>query len=84
VASGFSALTLGALALVVTARILMASMLIGKVLGLRELRRDAWLVPLKDLIMTAVWFASLFSKEVLWGSRRLKIREDGTMQEVHG
>jgi ceramide glucosyltransferase len=84
VASSFSKIALGAFALVLVARILMASMLIGKLLGLHELRRDAWLVPLKDLIMTGVWFASLFSKEVLWGSRRLKIRDDGTIQEVHG
>ena len=40
--------------------------------------------PLKDLIMTAVWFVSLFGNKVLWGGRRLWIRTDGTMHEVHG
>jgi ceramide glucosyltransferase len=67
---------------VVAARIAMSRVLIGKVLGLADQRYDAWLVPLKDLMMTGVWAASLFSKRVLWAGRRLKIHRDGTMREV--
>ncbi|HKV55937.1 MAG TPA: bacteriohopanetetrol glucosamine biosynthesis glycosyltransferase HpnI [Candidatus Binataceae bacterium] len=83
-ATRFNPLALGLLAVVVGGRVLMSRLLIGRVLGLKEHRRDAWLVPLKDLIMTAVWAASLFSNEVLWGGRRLRIQSDGTMREVNG
>jgi ceramide glucosyltransferase len=83
-ASGFSPLGIAALAVVAAVRISMASLIIGKVLGLRGLRREAWLVPLKDLFMTAVWFTSLTSNRVSWGGRRLKVRSDGTMQEMNG
>jgi hypothetical protein len=56
--------------------------MIGKVLGLTDQRRDAWLAPFKDLVMTAIWTAGLFSNEVLWGGRRLLIQPDGTMREI--
>lgn len=65
-------------------RILMSLLMIQKVLRLPEFRRDIWLVPLKDLIGTAIYFASLLSNKVLWGGRRLRILADGTMQEVNG
>src|SRR5262249_41106962 len=55
----FSYLALALLASVIIARIATARLMIDKMLGLREQRGDAWLVPLKDLIMTAVWVASL-------------------------
>ena len=83
-ASHFSPFAAGALGLVLAARIAMARIMIGKVLGLRELRRDAWLAPFKDLVMTAIWFGSLMSNKVLWGGRQLKILPDGTMREVNG
>jgi ceramide glucosyltransferase len=69
-------------AAVIFTRIVTSRLLIGKVLGLKDQRRDAWLVPLKDLVMTAVWAAALFSNEVLWHGRRLRIQSDGTMREV--
>ncbi len=81
-ASQCSAFALGLFACVIAARIAMSRLLIGKVLGLEDQRNDAWLTPLKDLVMTAVWAASLFSNEVLWGGRRLRIQPDGTMREV--
>jgi ceramide glucosyltransferase len=69
-------------AAVIATRIVSSRIIIGKVLGLIDQRRDAWLAPLKDLVMTAVWTASLFSNEVLWRGRRLRIQPDGTMREV--
>jgi hypothetical protein len=33
-------------------------------------------------LMTAVWAAGLFSNEVLWGGRRLRIQPDGSMREI--
>ncbi|MBV8053625.1 MAG: bacteriohopanetetrol glucosamine biosynthesis glycosyltransferase HpnI [Deltaproteobacteria bacterium] len=76
-----SIFALSLFAAVVVARIVTSRLIIGKVLGLTNQLSDAWLVPLKDLVMTAVWAASLFSNEVLWGTRRLRIQSDGTMRE---
>jgi len=58
-----------------------ASMLIGKLLGLHELRRDAWLCrkrPHHDWRM----FASLFQQRKCYGQSPVKIRDDGTIQRV--
>ena len=77
-----SIFTLGLSAAVVVARIVTSRLIIGKALGLTGQLGDAWLAPLKDLVMTGVWVAGLFSNEVLWGGRRLRIQPDGTMHEV--
>jgi ceramide glucosyltransferase len=82
-ASQFSLPAVGLFAGVVAARIAMARLFIGKILGLPEHRKDAWLVPFKDLIMTAIWVVSLFSNEVLWAGRRLIIQPDGTVRELN-
>jgi ceramide glucosyltransferase len=65
-------------------RLGMAALLLRYVLKLPELTREAWLVPVKDLFMTGVWFASLVSNEVKWRGRRLRILADGRIQEVVG
>ena len=65
-------------------RLGMAALLLRYVLKLPELTREAWLVPIKDLFMTGVWFASLVSNEVKWRGRRLRILADGRIQEVIG
>ncbi len=83
-ATGASAFSLKLLVSVIAARIAMAAYVAGVVLGVSEQMRDLWLVPFKDLCMTGVWFASLFSNRVLWAGRRLEILRDGTMREVHG
>ena len=73
---------LGLSAAVILTRIATSRLMIGKVLGLKDQCRDAWLTPLKDLVMTAIWAAGLFSNEVTWAGRRLRIKTDGTMREV--
>ena len=62
----------------------MAALMLRRVLSLRELIRDLWLLPLKDLCMTAIWFASLLSNKVQWAGRRLEILPDGTLRDVDG
>jgi ceramide glucosyltransferase len=81
-AAGLNSLVLGALAIVIIARIAMAALLMVKILRVPECARDLWIVPLKDLVMTAVWFASLASNKVSWAGRRLVILPGGTMREV--
>ena len=56
----------------------------SRVLRLPERLRDLWLIPAKDLVMTAIWFASLAKNEVVWGGRRFQILDGGVMREVKG
>jgi ceramide glucosyltransferase len=83
-ASRFNIASLAVLLLVLAVRITTASYIIARVLKLPELLRDAWLVPIKDMVMTGVWFVSLFGNHVLWGGRRFKILSDGRMSEIKG
>jgi ceramide glucosyltransferase len=83
-AAGFNSWTIGALAAVLVARIGMSALMIRKVLKLPELTHYSWLVPLKDLVMTGIWFGGLFGNEVRWSGRRLRVRRNGTMQEADG
>ncbi len=83
-ASGFNRYAVLALAIVLGARIAMAAVIVARVLRLPELLRDLWLVPVKDLVMTAIWFSSLAGNSVLWGGRRFQILPGGAMREVKG
>ena len=83
-ASGASGFAIKAMILVIAARLAMATLMLRSVLRVPELVRDVWLVPLKDLCMTGIWFASLLSNKVEWAGRRLEILADGTMREVDG
>jgi ceramide glucosyltransferase len=47
------------------------------ILGDRKVRRDFWLIPLRDLFGFAVWTAGIFGDTVQWRDRQLKLRPDG-------
>ena len=81
-ASGGQPFAIKALILVLAARLGMSALILVRVLLVPELLRDLWLVPFKDLCMTAIWFASLLSNKVIWAGRRLEILPDGRMTEV--
>jgi ceramide glucosyltransferase len=68
----------------IAARLAMSTLMLRNVLRLPELMRDVWLVPLKDLCMTGIWFTSLFGNQVQWAGRRLEILANGTIREVDG
>ena len=55
---------------------------VGSVIKMPEMLSQLWLVPIKDLIMTGVWFASLLSNNVMWAGRKFKMIRGGAMQEV--
>ena len=69
-------------AAVITVRLAMSALIVGQVLKLPELIRDIWLVPLKDLVMAAIWAASLIGRTVVWGGRRFKVSREGVMREI--
>jgi ceramide glucosyltransferase len=73
---------IAACAAVLAARLATSALIIARTLKLPELMRDVWLVPLKDLVMAAIWSASLFGNEVAWGGRRFSISRDGVMREI--
>lgn len=64
-------------------RIAMSFVITRDVLGLSDQASDAWWVPLKDLLMVVIWFASLFSNQVEWGGRRFRILPNGALSELN-
>ncbi len=48
----------------------------------RRILRYAWLLPVKDLLNTAIWFLSLFTNVVAWRRRRFRILKSGKMVEI--
>ena len=73
---------IAAFVLVIAARLAMSATLVGRVLKIPELLTDLWMVPIKDLVMTGVWFASLFSNKVVWAGRKFQLMRGGAMREV--
>jgi ceramide glucosyltransferase len=80
--SGFSAGSIGVLVGVLALRIGTSALIISRVLKLPGLARDAWLVPLKDLLAAVIWLVSLSGNEVVWGGERFRSGRDGTMRAV--
>ncbi|HLK87625.1 MAG TPA: glycosyltransferase [Candidatus Binataceae bacterium] len=76
------AAAIAACGVVIAARIASSSFILGRTLGVPRLVRDVWLVPIKDLVMAAIWGASLFGNEVAWGGRRFTVSRDGVMREI--
>jgi ceramide glucosyltransferase len=83
-AAHFSPAALAMFAAVIATRLAMAALLLDRVLGVKQILADLLLVPIKDLAMTGIWFASLASNEVTWGGRRFRILSGGAMREVDG
>jgi hypothetical protein len=63
-------------------RIGISAVIIARVLKLPGLARDAWMVPLKDLLAAAIWLVSLTGNEVVWGGERFRSGRDGMMRAV--
>lgn len=80
--SGFNAAAFATLVLVLAARLAMSAAIVGSVIKMPEMFSQLWLVPIKDLIMTGVWFTSLLSNKVMWAGRKFKVIRGGAMHEV--
>ena len=78
--SGFSAGSIAVLVGVIALRIGISAVIISRVLKLPGLARDAWMVPLKDLLAAAIWLVSLTGDEVEWGGERFRSGRDGTLR----
>jgi ceramide glucosyltransferase len=55
-------------------RFAVASVVGWRVLRDGQIMRDAWLIPLRDLVAVVVWFASLGGHTVTWRGDRFKLK----------
>jgi ceramide glucosyltransferase len=44
----------------------------------------AWLVPVKDLLQTALWLTAFLGNRVEWRGQRMQLRRDGTLARIEG
>jgi ceramide glucosyltransferase len=44
----------------------------------RQVAKNLWLLPLRDLLAMAIWFSSYLSNTVTWGGERFRLK-DGRM-----
>jgi ceramide glucosyltransferase len=47
----------------------------------RKLVSPFWLVPLKDLLQTALWLCAFAGNTVEWRGQKMKLRRDGTLED---
>lgn len=67
-------------AFTLAARLLMATLAGGWVLGSRDTLRLWFLIPIRDLFGAAVWLAALFGNSVIWRDRRFWLDRQGRIQ----
>jgi ceramide glucosyltransferase len=80
----FHPFALEALGVLLVARYLMAAFMVKVVARLPLRLRDLLFLPAKDLMVTAVWFASLLGRTVRWGDRRYRVLPTGHLEEIQG
>ncbi len=74
-----------AMALLVTAlgaRVLLAGVTSWGVLRDRQFRRDAWLLPLQDLLSFAIWCWAFFGKQIEWRGARFRVLRGGKLERA--
>ena len=81
VASGACMESFALLSITLAARVAMALLIGGEVLGDRQVLRDLWLLPARDLVGLAVWMWSYAGNTVEWRGEVFAIK-DGKMVKV--
>ena len=71
---------LSAVAAVLVMRGLLAWATCRGVLGDRDFRRDAWLLPLQDLFGFAIWCWAFFGREIEWRGARFRVLKGGKLK----
>jgi len=74
VASGASPLSLWLLVLSFFLRLSLAMMVGAEVLGDHQVLPSLWLLPVRDLIATALWIGGFASNTVVWRGERFEVR----------
>ncbi len=70
-----AAWSLALLAVVAAARFASAATLCGPVLHDRQTMRDLWLVPARDVVGLAIWFASFGGDTIVWRGERFHLKD---------
>jgi ceramide glucosyltransferase len=73
--AGGAGWSLGLLAAVAAARFASACALCGPILADRQTLRDLWLVPARDLVGVAIWFASFGGDTIVWRGERFHLKD---------
>jgi ceramide glucosyltransferase len=69
------------LAAVAAARFASGAVLCGPILHDRQTMRDLWMIPARDLVGVAIWFASFGGDTVVWRGERFHLK-DGKLHRV--
>ena len=75
-------LPLTAMAMLLT-RVALAQKLQYRFTPGRTLISHAWLVPVKDLLQTAIWTAAFSGNTVEWRGRKMQLLRNGTLVEIN-
>jgi ceramide glucosyltransferase len=75
IASGLSPLSLWILALSFFVRLSLAMTVGTEVLGDHQVLPDLWLLPLRDIVATALWIGGFASNTIVWRGERFQVRQ---------
>ena len=62
-------------------RMATAAHLQQKLTGARNHYLYSWLVPIKDLLQTAIWVAAFGGNHIEWRGQKMRLQRDGTLQK---
>ena len=73
--AGGAGWSLALLAAVAVARFASGYVLCGPILGDRQTLRDLWLIPARDVVGVAIWFASFGGDTIVWRGERFHLKD---------
>jgi ceramide glucosyltransferase len=73
--AGGAAWSLGLLGAVAAARFASGYLLCGPILNDRQTLKDLWLIPVRDVVGVAVWFASFGGDTIVWRGERFHLKD---------
>ncbi len=73
--AGGTAWSLGLLGVVAAARFASGYVLCGPILNDRRTLRDLWLIPARDVVGVAIWFASFGGNTIVWRGERFYLKD---------
>jgi ceramide glucosyltransferase len=81
VCAGFAPWSLALLGMVAAARFASGLLLAGPILNDRQTLADQWLIPARDIVGVAIWFASFGGDTIIWRGEKFHLK-DGRLTRV--
>jgi ceramide glucosyltransferase len=81
--AGFAPWSVALLSAVVAARFASGYVLCGPILNDPQTLRDLWLIPARDVVGVAIWFASFGGDTIVWRGERFHLR-NGRLTRAQG